>query len=53
MAFFQICVVMEVVVGLMADDSPLQSRSGKPNDSSAPDRLCAVLRRCCSELQTN
>ena len=28
LAFFQICVVVEVVVGLMADDSPLQSRSG-------------------------
>ena len=23
LAFFQICVVLEVVVGLMADDSPL------------------------------
>ena len=41
LAFFQICVVVEVVVGLMADDSPLQSRPDKPNDSSAPDRLCA------------
>jgi hypothetical protein len=28
LAFFRICDVMEVVVGLMADDSPLQSRSG-------------------------
>ena len=51
MAFFQICVVVEVVVGLMADDSPLQSRPDKPNDSSAPDRLCASCAGVAANLQ--
>jgi hypothetical protein len=46
LAFSQICVVMEVVVGLILDDSPLQGRSGAELSFGLSGRLCASWGWC-------